>query len=167
MTVPPVTVQSVPFTDVALDVWYYDAVKYAYDNGLMDGVGNGLFAPATTTTRSMIVQILYNKEGKPESTYAGAFHDVPDGQWYTAAVEWAGNTNVVSGDGAGGFNPGGNLTREQVAVILYNYASHAGYDTSVRGDTSSFADAGSISFWAADAMSWAAGTWVLVLSIMT
>ena len=157
----PVTVRSMPFTDVALNDWYYNAVKHVYDNGLMDGVGNGQFAPATTTTRSMLVQILYNKEGKPAAAYSGAFQDVPDGQWYTAAVEWAGKAKVVSGDGAGGFNPNGNLTREQTAVILYNYAALTGYDTSVRGDASAFADAGAISSWAADAMAWAVGTGLL------
>ena len=157
----PVTVRSMPFTDVALGTWYYDAVKHVYDNGLMDGVGNALFEPTTTTTRSMLVQILYNKEGKPAAAYTGAFHDVPDGQWYTAAVEWANTAGVVSGDGAGGFTPGGKLTREQTAVILYNYAARAGYDTTSRGDTSAFSDAGSISPWAKDAMAWAVGAGLL------
>lgn len=157
----PVTVQSMPFTDVSLNAWYYDAVKYVYDNGLMSGTGNSLFSPAFTTTRNMIVQILYNKEGNPAVSYSGIFNDVPDGQWYTSAVEWAAGTKVVSGNGAGGFNPADNITREQLAVILYNYAAYAGYDTTTRGDTSTFTDAGKIHTWAADAMSWAVGTGVL------
>lgn len=157
----PVTVQSMPFTDVSLNAWYYDAVKYVYDNGLMSGTGNSLFSPAFTTTRNMIVQILYNKEGNPAVPYTGIFNDVPDGQWYTSAVEWAAGTKVVSGNGAGGFNPADNITREQLAVILYNYAAYAGYDTTARGDTSTFTDAGKIHSWAADAMSWAVGTGVL------
>ncbi len=157
----PVTVQSTPFSDVSLDAWYYDAVKYVYDNGLMQGTSSTVFAPTSTTTRSMIVQILYNKEGTPAVSYSGAFSDVADGKWFTSAVEWASSNGIVSGDGAGKFLPNDNITREQLAVILYQYAAYAGYDTSARGDTSTFTDGSSIHSWAQEAMSWAVGTGLL------
>ena len=157
----PVTVQSTPFSDVSLSAWYYDAVKYVYDNGLMQGTSSTVFAPTSTTTRSMIVQILYNKEGTPAVSYSGAFSDVADGKWFTSAVEWASSNGIVSGDGAGKFLPNDNITREQLAVILYQYAAYAGYDTSARGDTSTFADGSSIHSWAQEAMSWAVGTGLL------
>lgn len=159
----PVTVQSMPFTDIQSGAWYYNAVKYVYENGLMKGTDTAgtVFSPKLNTTRSMVAQILYNKEGSPTSGYTGAFQDVPDGTWYTAAVEWAAAKNVVTGDGAGSFNPSLDISREQVAVILYNYAVYAGCDTSARGDVSAFTDASAIHSWARDAMSWAVGAGVL------
>lgn len=157
----PVTVQSMPFSDVSLGSWYYDAVEYVYEGGLMQGTSSTTFQPNVTTTRAMIVQILYNKEGKPASSYSGTFTDVTDGKWYTPAVEWAALQGIVTGNGNGTFNPNGNVTREQMAIMLYNYAVYAGYDTSVRGDTSAFSDSDQIHDWAADAMSWAVGMGVL------
>lgn len=157
----PVTVQSMPFSDVSLGSWYYDAVEYVYEEGLMQGTSSTTFQPNITTTRAMIVQILYNKEGKPSSSYSGIFTDVADGKWYTPAVEWAASEGIVTGNGNGTFNPNGNVTREQMAIMLYNYAVYAGYDTSVRGDTSAFSDSDQIHDWAADAMSWAVGAGVL------
>ncbi len=157
----PVTVQSMPFTDVALSSWYYGAVEHVYENGLMNGTGGTLFEPSATTIRSMIVQILYNKEGSPAVSSSGTFSDVPSGKWFTNAVEWAASEKIVSGTGDGRFDPNSSITREQMAVILYNYAAYAGLDTSVRGDVSVFSDSGSIHSWAADAMSWAVGTGLL------
>lgn len=157
----PVTVQGVPFSDVAYDAWYYDAVRFVYDNALMNGMSETVFAPQRTTNRAMIVQILYNREGKPESAYTGVFDDVADGQWYTAAVEWAAANGIVNGVGNGRFDPLGEITREQMAIILHNYASWVGYDTSVRGDVSLFSDADSIHNWAAEEMAWAVGIGLL------
>lgn len=157
----PVTVQSMPFPDVPLDAWYYGAVKYVYENSLMQGTNTGAFAPGTNTTRAMIVQILYNKEGAPASTVSTAFSDVEANQWYAPAVAWAASNAVVSGNGAGSFNPNGEITREQMAVILYNYAAFAGFDTSMRGSLTGFADAADVDPWAADAMSWAVGMGLL------
>ena len=157
----PVTVRSLPFNDVSLNAWYYGAVKYVYDSGLMNGTGNGVFAPTASTTRSMIVQILYNRSGKPAAAYSGAFSDVPDGSWFTSAVEWAAKAGVVSGNGAGGFDPNNNVTREQMAVILYHYAAYIGQDTTAAGDLSAFTDADSVHDWAKEAMSWAAGCGLL------
>ena len=157
----PVTVQSLPFTDVAAGAWYYEAVEYVYENGLMQGTAPTVFQPSGTTTRAMIVQILYNKEGKPDAAYSGAYTDVAEDKWYTPAVEWASGEGIVSGNGNGTFAPNDSVTREQMAIMLYNYAAYAGYDTSVRGDVSAFSDGASVHDWAAEAMSWAVGVGVL------
>ena len=146
---------------MALSSWYYGAVEHVYENGLMNGTGGTLFEPSATTIRSMIVQILYNKEGSPAVSSSGTFSDVPSGKWFTNAVEWAASEKIVSGTGDSRFDPNSSITREQMAVILYNYAAYAGLDTSVRGDVSVFSDSGSIHSWAADAMSWAVGTGLL------
>ena len=151
----PVTVRSIPFEDVPANAWYFDAVKYNYEHKLMQGTTATTFAPAINTSRSMVVQILYNKQGKPNSPYTGTFNDVSNGHWYMPAVEWAAKENIVSGTGNGAFNPNGEVTREQMAMIFYNYAKYVGYDTSARGDTSSFTDANLIHSWASEPMSWA------------
>ena len=150
-----------PFTDVKDTDWFASNVQYVYDNGLMNGTGGTLFEPSATTIRSMIVQILYNKEGSPAVSSSGTFSDVPSGKWFTNAVEWAASEKIVSGTGDSRFDPNSSITREQMAVILYNYAAYAGLDTSVRGDVSVFSGSGSIHSWAADAMSWAVGTGLL------
>ena len=157
----PVTVQSLPFTDVTAGAWYYEAVEYVYENGLMQGTAPTVFQPSGTTTRAMIVQILYNKEGKPDAAYSGAYTDVAEDKWYTPAVEWASGEGIVSGNGNGTFAPNDSVTREQMAIMLYNYAAYAGYDTSARGDVSVFSDGASVHDWAAEAMSWAVGVGVL------
>ena len=157
----PVTVQSLPFTDVTAGAWYYEAVEYVYENGLMQGTAPTVFQPGGTTTRAMIVQILYNKEGKPDAAYSGAYTDVAEDKWYTPAVEWASGEGIVSGNGNGTFAPNDSVTREQMAIMLYNYAAYAGYDTSIRGDVSVFSDGASVHDWAAEAMSWAVGVGVL------
>lgn len=157
----PVTVQSMPFTDVKPGSWYYQAVQYVYDHDLMKGSSTTTFAPSAITTRATIVQILYNKEKTPAVNYSGSFDDVPGDQWYTSAVEWASGSGIVSGNGAGSFLPDNSITREQMAVILYHYAAHAGLDTSARGDLSSFTDASSVDSWAQEPMAWAVGAGLL------
>ncbi len=157
----PVTVSSMPFKDVPSNAWYFDAVKYNYEHGLMQGTTPTTFAPATNTSRSMIVQILYNKQGKPSSPYKGTFTDVKEGQWYAPAVEWAAKEGIVNGTGNGEFNPNGEVTREQMAMIFRNYAKYVGYDTSAHGDTSAFTDANLIHSWACESMSWAIGAGLL------
>ena len=81
--------------------------------------------------------------------------DVPDGQWYTEAVAWAAHNEIVGGIGDGKFDPDGNITREQMAAILYRYSNRIGIDTTKRADLSSFPDGKKVSVWAADALSWA------------
>ena len=146
-----------PFTDVKADDWFYEAVKYAYDNKLMDGTSSTTFAPLMTTNRAMIVTILWRLEGSPVVNYAMNFSDVESGVWYTEAVRWAAAEGIVKGYSDTVFAPDDTVTREQLATILYRYAGYKEYDVSAKGDLTTFADGSTVSTWAADGMTWAAG----------
>ena len=142
------------FADVPASAWYYNAVEYVYENGLMSGVSGGRFAPDDTLTRAMLVQTLYAMEGRPASASAG-FADVASGDWYASAVNWAAANGVVSGVSETGFGPNNALTREQLALILYRFAQYKGYDVTGTSDLAAYADGSSVSGWAAEAMGWA------------
>ena len=144
-----------PFPDVTEGDWFYDAVRYAYENGLMDGVGDNLFAPNSETTRAQLVTILHRLAGEPEPGGDSGFADVETGTWYTDAVAWAAENGIVNGVSDTEFAPGDDITREQLAAILYRYAACQGYDVSQRADLSGFGDAESISGYAQEALSWA------------
>ena len=144
----------VEFSDVSEKAWYYEAVEYAVENGLMNGVGGGKFDPEGTMTRAMLVTVLWRYEGEPAEG-ENSFTDVPNGTWYTEAVAWAAANGIVGGVGNGKFDPNGIITREQMATILFRYAQKRGFDTSKRGDLSVFPDSGKVSSWAKDAMRWA------------
>ena len=144
-----------PFTDVVAGTWYYGAAAYAYNNGLFTGMTPTTFAPNATMTRAMLVSVLWRLAGEPAPKAPNTFVDVPDGAWYTDAVTWAAENGVVSGIGGSRFDPSGFVTREQTAEILYNYAHSKGYDVSARADLTAFPDAGSVSGWAEEALSWA------------
>lgn len=142
------------FADVPASAWYYNAVEYVYENGLMSGVSGGWFAPNDTLTRAMLVQTLYAMEGRPAAASAG-FADVASGDWYASAVNWAAANGVVSGVSETGFGPNNALTREQLALILYRFAQYKGYDVAGTSDLAAYADGSSVSSWAAEAMGWA------------
>lgn len=144
-----------PFTDVVAGTWYYGAAAYAYNNGLFAGMTPTTFAPNATMTRAMLVSVLWRLAGAPAPKAPNTFADVPGGAWYTDAVTWAAENGVVSGIGGSRFDPSGFVTREQTAEILYNYAHSKGYDVSARADLTAFPDAGSVSGWAEEALSWA------------
>ncbi len=144
-----------PFADVPAGSWYYGAAAYAYNNGLFGGTSPTTFAPNATMSRAMLVTVLWRLAGEPAPKGVNTFADVPGGTWYTDAVTWAAENGVVSGVGGGRFDPNSDVTREQTAVILFNYAHSRGYDVSARADLSVFPDAGSVSGWAQDALSWA------------
>ena len=124
--------------------WYYDGVKYACDNGLMNGTGANAFNPNADTTRSMIVTILARMEGV--NTSGGA-------TWYTAGRAWAMENGISDGT-----NMEGKITREQLAAMLYRYAKIKGYDVSASASLSGYTDASSVSGWAKEAMQWAVGS---------
>ena len=147
--------EPLPFTDVSETDWFHDAVRYVYDNGLMDGVGDGQFAPNATTNRAMVVTILYRLAGEPAVAGDVGFTDVESGLWYSNAVAWAAQNGIVNGISATEFAPAGDLTREQLATILYRYAESMGYDVSASADLSGFPDAGDIQAYAMEALSWA------------
>lgn len=138
------------FTDASATAWYHDGVHYVLEENLMVGVSDGKFAPNATLTRAELAQILYNKAGKPAVSGASTFTDVPASAWYAKAVAWAQQNNVVSGVGGGKFAPNDKITREQIAVMLYNDAGKK----AVTG-TLNFKDAANVSNWAKDAMLWA------------
>ena len=146
-----------PFTDVKADDWFYEAVKYAYDNKLMDGTSSTTFAPLMTTNRAMIVTILWRQAGSPVVNYAMNFGDVESGVWYTEAVRWAAAEGIVKGYSDTVFAPDDTVTREQLATILYRYAGYKECDVSAKGDLTTFADGSTVSTWAADGMTWAVG----------
>ena len=145
---------TVPFTDVASSEWYYEAVQYVYNNELMNGMSATTFEPNSTTTRGMIVTMLYRLENEPTAASAG-FTDVAAGQWYTDAVNWAAANNIVNGYGDDQFGPTDTITREQMAAILYRYAQYKGYDVTASADLSAYTDAANISSYAVSAMQWA------------
>ena len=151
------------YGDVDTSAWYHKAVDYVLVNGLMSGYGNGVFGPNDHLSRAQLCQILYNKEGRPAVTGGSAFTDVANGAWYFDAVTWAAENGIVGGYGGGLFGPEDNITREQLAAILYRYAQAKGYDVSVGEDTNilSYADALDVSEWAIPAMQWACGSGVI------
>lgn len=143
------------FTDVKDSDWFASAVKYAYEKGLMSGTGNGIFSPNTATNRAMIVTILYRLEGSPAVSGTSSFTDVASGTYYADAVAWAAQNGIVSGYGNNQFGPTDNITREQLAAILYRYAQYKGNDTTASADLTAYTDAGTISAYAKTALSWA------------
>lgn len=143
-----------PFTDSKTSDWFYDAVKYVYVNGLMAGTSTTTFEPNANLNRAQAVQILYNLEGKPLVTEESNFSDVSN-HWALNAIVWATENNVVTGVGDNKFDPNTNITREQFAQMLYNYAKFKGYDLSTTGKLSAFPDSNRVSDWAQTALIWA------------
>lgn len=154
---------ALPFTDLAAGAWYEDAVAYVYRHDLMSGFSEDTFGPNADLSRAQLCQILYNMEGRPAVTGSGSFSDLADGAWYTDAVTWAASQGIVDGYGGGLFGPDDNITREQLASILYRYAQARGDDVSVGEDTNilSYSDAADVAEYAVSAMQWACGAGVI------
>ena len=147
-----------PFVDVPEDAWYYDAVRYVNEHGLMAGTSANTFAPDLTTTRGMIVTILYRLEGSPnieDEIWGYPFKDVDANAYYATAVYWARMNGIVAGYSDELFGPNDTITREQMAVILYRYAQYKGYDTTAKADLSNYTDAARVGSWAVEAIRWA------------
>ena len=153
---------SAPFTDVDTAKWYHLSVDYVLTHKMMNGVSSRAFAPNANLTRGMLVQILYNLEGKPKGTAAN-FSDVQADAWYAEAVGWAASNKVVTGYADGIFRPNAAVTREQAAAILYRYAQSKGIDVSVGENTNilSYVDVQQASEYAIPALQWAVGAGVL------
>ena len=148
-----------PFTDVD-DAWYTNAVQYVYRNGLMTGTSDTTFEPEDNLTRAMAAQLFYNLEGRPDisdESLGYAYSDVLPDEWYVDAIYWARLTGVAEGDGDGMFRPEDNISRQEFAQMLYNYAEYKEYDLTQTGDLSKFPDADDLSHWAETAMIWANG----------
>ena len=146
-----------PFKDVKADRWSYSAIKYAYDNKLFSGTSANEFGPADDMTRGMLVTVLYRLAGEPAVNGDAGFADIKSGDWYAKAVAWAKANNIVSGVSASEFAPNKDVTREQMAAILYRYASYKSYSTAANGSISGFNDNANVSAFAKDAVSWAVG----------
>ena len=145
------------FTDVQQGAWYVSAVQYAYDNGIMGGKSETVFAPEANLTRAEFATVLYSQSGKPAVTYRPVFKDVEKGAWYSNPVLWAYDNSIVSGYANGNFGTSDNITREQLALMMYKYAKTKGYDTTAEsGMLQKFSDEAQISTWAREAIQWAA-----------
>lgn len=144
------------FVDVKLGSWYYNSIVYAVSNGLMNGVGDSKFEPEEGMTRAMLVTVLWRYEGSPKQR-PSTFSDVRRGQWYSEAVSWAAKNGIVTGVGDNKFEPDTQITREQIATILYRYAQKKRADTSARGSLSAFPDNGKVNGWAKTALQWCVG----------
>ena len=142
-----------PFVDVNSGAWYYDAVSFVYNKGIMNGVTSTTFEPNSTITRGMVVTMLWRMAGEPYVS-GGSFSDVASGRHYSTAVAWAAKNGIVDGYSSTVFGVNDPVTREQFATILYRYAKYMGYSTTGSSLTGYY-DANSVSSWARDAMGWA------------
>ena len=146
-----------PFTDVSEGDWYYEAVRFVQEQGLMNGIGNGNFAPNAQLSRAQLAQILFNKEGRPGVNYLLTFSDVAGEAWYTEAVRWAASQGIVGGYGNGTFGPNDPITREQLAVMLWRYSG----SPAATNKELHFNDEAEISGFALEALRWAVENGIL------
>ncbi len=151
------------FDDVNADAWFFPYVTYTLNKGIMTGKGNNLFAPSETLVRAQFAVVLWRISGSPEAAWQGTYPDVPEGQFYTSAVEWASgeDVGVIGGYDEGNFGPNDNITREQMATMLYRYAKYKNLDITHTDDLETFPDAGSVTEFASEAMQWAVGSGII------
>lgn len=149
----------VTYEDCDLNAWYHTAIDYALEAGIMTGTGASTFSPNDSTTRAMIVTVLWRLAGQPDG-YSAAFTDLT-ADWYNDAVGWAFSSGITTGISDTSFNPDGVMTREQFAALLYRYAQTLGYDVSAQADLRAYSDAGTISNYAADSVRWAVSTGII------
>lgn len=152
---------ALPYTDVSQSDWFYPYVAFAYERAWMTGTSETTFSPEETTTRAMLVTVLYRLEGKPAVDAASGFSDVSSGNYYADAVAWAKANGIINGTSETTFSPNEPVTREQTAAILYRYAQYKGYDVEKTADLTAYADAAAIHSYAKNAMSWAAAAGIL------
>ena len=148
--------QNVPFSDVYINQWYYNDVRFVYQRGIMVGTSDQTFDPGTSLTRAMVVQVLANFDGANLTKYgASPFGDVQSGDWYAPAVAWAAKNNIVMGIGDNNFGPGESVTREQMITMLYRYCQYKEVEIAGGSDLAVFTDAAAVSGYAVEAMGWA------------
>ena len=144
-----------PFTDVRESDWFYDDVVFAYENGLFSGTSDTTFSPNTSMTRAMLVTVLYRLEGQPAVNGRSGFSDVQYNGYYEDAVTWAADNGIVNGTSTSTFSPNVNVTREQMAAILYRYAQYKKYNTAASSSLNGFTDQASVSGYATASLEWA------------
>ena len=143
------------YTDLDEKAWYHGPCVYVINHKLMGGTGINEFSPHMNLSRAMMVQILYNLEGRPAVDMTSHFDDVRNGDWYAVAIAWATQNGVVNGVGSGKFAPDASITREQMAAMFRNYAAYKQKDVTANTDISGYADAGAVSRYAEESMKWA------------
>ena len=153
--------EKTPFTDVPESEWYFQYIRPIYWLHIMNGTSETTFEPEATTTRAMVVQVLYNLSDRPWTNYVAPFTDVREGSWYYDAVNWAWAAGVCNGTSETQFSPNDPVTREQLAAFLYRYAKLCGFDCREIGSLSDFRDSGSISGYAREAIQWAVGAGII------
>ena len=155
------TCPAAQFTDLDLNAWYHDGIHYCLENGLMNGVENKIFAPNEPTNRAMIATILWRMEEKPVINYAMQFSDINADTWYGEAVRWAAGEGIINGYEDSTFKPDSNITREELAAVLFRYAEHKKADTANTADLTKFNDSTKVSPWAEDALKWAVASGII------
>jgi hypothetical protein len=158
------TWETLPFLDIQSTDWYYEYVHYVCSAGLFLGTEADRFSPNLSMTRGMLATVLYRLAGSPGLDGQGGeqFADVPADAWYSEPVAWASSTGVVKGLGDGNYGPNDLVTREQMALMLYRYASsYAGISVELQGDIDGFSDGAATSSWAREALSWAVGAGII------
>lgn len=151
-----------PFADVSPNAWYFEAVSFVYDRGLMEGTSNYAFSPDADLSRGMLAAILYRMAGSPEVSGYSTFGDVPTTAYYARAIAWAQDHGIVTGVSAESYKPDSPVTREQLVAILSRYAQYKGHETSVSYDyLSTYGDASSASAYAREALNWAVARGVI------
>lgn len=148
------------YPDVKKDAWYFDAVKYAYQKGIMKGTDKG-FEPLGSLTRAMVITMLYRLANEPAVDFALLFEDVADGAWYTEAVRWGAYEGIASGVTEKSFDAEGAITREQLVTMLYRYAKKSGTVKTEGGSTAGFSDSAAVSPYAVEAIKWAVAAGIL------
>lgn len=156
--------ESTPFTDIKEADWFYEHIKFVYENGLMTGISGTTSEPYSNTNRAQTAVIFYRMEGCPTVKGKSSFTDVKRASgtaWYYDAVTWAQQNGIVEGYGNGKFGPNDSATREQLSAIFYRYANYKVYDVSAKGKLDCFTDKDSISEWAQEAVKWAVGNGII------
>ena len=154
------TVYAHPFKDVGKE-WYTDGIDFCYENELMNGTTETMFKPNDPMSRAMLVTVLYRIEGSPDVAIEHPFLDFDPGSWFDAPVSWAYQNSIVNGFSEYAFAPGHNITRQQMVVIFYRYASSEGYDVSGQADLSGYMDASEVADYAHDAFEWAVSVGII------
>ncbi len=152
---------SINFIDVKESDWFYKHVEYVVRKGLFSGTSEDTFSPNTPMTRAMLVTVLHRLEGKPVSAKATNFVDLTDGEFYIDAVNWSLEKGIVDGVTKTEFKPKSNITREQLALMLYRYASSKNMVSDVTGSIEAFVDKDKVSNWAKEAVKWAVGKGII------
>lgn len=151
-----------PFSDLNKSMWCYEAIEYLYEKGIMTGLNSATFGPSENLSRAQFATILYRMGGSPAAAYSPVYPDVADGQFYTNAVMWATQAKIIDGYENGSFGPSDNITREQMALMLFRYAKYKGFDTSARSGLGQFPDGGTVSPFALEAVQWSVNVGIIM-----